>query len=94
MIARLDSNFCGLRGQRRAEKKILERDENWYATASSGSLVPNFGCMDTQKHKRTEIACDKASPRCSSCFKKKFLAWHRARLTPLVELELDAHGET
>jgi hypothetical protein len=36
----------------------------------------------------------KASPRHSSCFEKKFLAWHRARLTPLVDLELDAHGET
>jgi len=36
----------------------------------------------------------KALPRCLLVSKRKFLAWHRARLTPLVDLELDAHGVT
>jgi hypothetical protein len=48
-------------------------------------------CMDTKEWRKLVALLAKSIATTSSS-KKKFLAWHRARLTPLVDLELDAHG--
>ena len=90
-----DSNFCGLRGQKSERfNKMEKREMRNDIPRSPPAIWLRMGYMDTRKHGETRGFTTQSIATASSCFEKKFLAWHRARLTPLVDLELDAHGVT